>query len=340
MLTTEAFNALLKTLEEPPPHAVFILCTTELHKVPQTIVSRCFRVDFKKATDDEIKRSIKRIIKAEGIKIDEEVLLEIARMSDGSFRDAAKILEELTLTAGKKVVTKGMLEGRFNTLGIETSIEQFITALKTKDTKKGFGVVSKLSEQGMDFKYFLENLLERLHMMLLAKMGASDASVKVDFEVLEIKKLLEILAKAYMETKYAVLPQLPLELALVEWSENVSDDTLRGPAPTFPPVSAHSEFSSKSSLRAVGTPSNRVIPSDQDDFYQSFINGVKEHNHLIAGVLRSCEIEDIKGNMLQIVALSKFHKEKLEEEKSLLILEEIAQKLKGEKVKINITLRG
>ncbi len=328
MLTTEAFNALLKTLEEPPPHAVFVLCTTELHKVPQTIISRCFRVDFKKATDQEIARSIERIIKGEDIKAENDAILEIAKMSDGSFRDAAKIIEELSLTFGKKTITRKMLEEKFNTLGIDNAVEKMIDAFKNKDSRSGIGIISELSKQGMDFKFFIENLLNQFHALLLSKLGASESNINIDMETVDIKKLLELLAKAHGETKYAVLPQLPLELALVEWSENGSFPKATSEAPIAQPTPINSSASKISST------------SKSDSFSTNFINEVKEHNHLIAGVLRSCEIEGIKGDGLQIVAISKFHKEKLEEEKSITILSEVAKNLSGKNVKINVLLRG
>jgi len=118
MLTTEAFNALLKTLEEPPAHAVFILCTTEPHKVPATIASRCLRINFTRATDEELVRSMERIVKAEDIKIEKQALLEITKLSDGSFRDAVKILEEIAAFAGNKTVTADLVNEKFNSLGI------------------------------------------------------------------------------------------------------------------------------------------------------------------------------------------------------------------------------
>src|SRR2546429_4186869 len=106
MLTTEAFNALLKTLEEPPVHAMFILCTTEPHKVPATILSRCFHIAFKLATPEELVRSFKRIARAEKIQIDEEALRMIAELADGGFRDGSKILEELTSLVKNETITK------------------------------------------------------------------------------------------------------------------------------------------------------------------------------------------------------------------------------------------
>src|SRR3984957_8449045 len=106
MLTTEAFNALLKTLEEPPSHAMFILCTTEAHKVPETIVSRCFQIMFKPATEEELVRSFKRIVEGEKLKIDDEVLKYIAGLADRGFRDGVKMLEEVYLLSQNKPITK------------------------------------------------------------------------------------------------------------------------------------------------------------------------------------------------------------------------------------------
>ena len=109
MLTTEAFNALLKTLEEPPSHVVFILCTTESHKLPQTIVSRCMHVVFKKAGIEDLNHSFKRIAKREKLDIDDIALSAIASLSDGSFRDGAKILEEMAMIANGKKITKDLV---------------------------------------------------------------------------------------------------------------------------------------------------------------------------------------------------------------------------------------
>ncbi|MBI2026001.1 MAG: hypothetical protein HYT06_01320, partial [Candidatus Levybacteria bacterium] len=315
-------NALLKTLEEPPAHAVFILCTTESHKLPKTIISRCFEIDFTKATDGQISRSLKRIVKAENIKIQDDVLLEISRLSDGSFRDSSKILEELVLTAGRKTITKDLLADKYKTTGIETAIEEWINALKQKDIKKGFETVEKLSLQGMDFKFFIENLIDKFHSMLLGKVGVGE---KVqDFSLDQIRQILEDLSKAYQETKYAIIPSLPLELLVAKWSKispgfwEVEEEKTEITTPTSNTTKAKSKLSS---------------------FSQNFINEVKDHNHLIAGVLRSCEIENGKES-LEIFAISKFHKEKLEEQKSIDILKTVANKLLQKPMKIHITLRG
>ena len=322
MLTTEAFNALLKTLEEPPAHAVFILCTTESFKLPQTIVSRCFRIDFTKATNEDLVRSLKRIVRLEEIKIEDPALLEIAKMADGSFRDSAKILEEVFSFSGRKTITPKTIEEKYNTLGVEIALDEIIKSLIYKDAKKGFEITSKLANQGIDFKFLIEKLMTRFHLILLGKLGVLGEQSS-DLSTHDLKNILELLAKAHQETKYSVLPQLPLELVLVEWSGVYGN-------------AAEVLSESIAVKTAVSAPASMPRPS----FSDNFINEVKNHNHLIAGVLRSCEIENANGEKLEIFAISKFHKEKLEEQKSRLILEEVANKLLQKPTKIHITLRG
>ena len=328
MLTTEAFNALLKTLEEPPNHAIFILCTTEPQKVPVTILSRCFRINFTRATDEELVRSMQRIVKSEEIKIDKDALLEIAKLSDGSFRDGSKILEEVFVFAGRKTITKDLVNEKFNTLGIGESISEMLEALSKKDMKKGFHICRELVKQGMDFKFFIETLIERLHFILLAKVGLEKEEMEMNLTIAEIKKLYELLTEAYNETKSAVLPQAPLELAIMEWTEE-KEGVLKD-SNTFIKVVKQEEVTSpKTPIKHTG-----------NDFFNNLIEEVKNHNNLLAGVLRSCSANEIKDSKLEIIARSKFHKEKLEEEKAMKILEEAAQKVFNRKINVTILQGG
>ncbi len=230
MLTTEAFNALLKTLEEPPSHVVFILCTTEPHKVPSTILSRCFHIQFNKATSLELISSFERIIKSEKLRADRQALGLIASLSDGSFRDGSKILQELVFVARGNKLTKKLVEEKYQISNINYQIAEMIEYLASKDTKKALDQVSILLDQGLNIGYFIQQLIQVLHNHFLYKAGVENSS---KFEVLasrrsgqssklklgieETKRLIEILAKAHSELRYAVLPQLPLELAIVEW---------------------------------------------------------------------------------------------------------------------------
>lgn len=226
MLTTEAFNALLKTLEEPPHHVLFILCTTDMHKVPQTIQSRCFNVGFSQATLPEITRCLKRIIRAEHIKIDEEAVEEIAKGSDGSFRDASKLLEVAVLQQGRKKITK---ETILTTSGNSIHAVEFVGYLHGKDAKGALRWLQESIHKGLNVKVWLEDLLAGLHSRLLRYYNIESgekADVLEDLAEQDVKKLITLFTRAHQEMKTAVIPQLPAELAIIEYCLARGGDSL------------------------------------------------------------------------------------------------------------------
>jgi DNA polymerase III subunit gamma/tau len=349
MLTTEAFNALLKTLEEPPSHAVFILCTTELQKVPATIASRCFSINFTKPTSEEYLRSLSRVVKEEDIKIEKEAMLEIASLSDGSFRDGVKILEEIVSFAGKKTITKELVNEKYNLLGIGDSVTEMLRVLSEKDIKKGIILCQNLESQGMDFKFFIEKLIERLHFMLLVNAGVEKGEVL--FNLNEIRRLFELLSSAHSETKFAVLPQTPLELVVIEWGEEDHKIESVSHAESDAQQSEKAQTESSASLNVNRPPilskstnnsesiSSSLSGGHASDFFLKLIDEVKTYNNLFAGVLRGCKAQEIKNGELVITASSKFHKERIEEAKNIKLLEEEAKKIAGKDVKITVVLK-
>ena len=352
MLTTEAFNALLKTLEEPPAHAVFILCTTESQKIPATILSRCFRINFTKATSDELVRSLSRVVKEEGIKIEKEALLEIAKIAGGSFRDASKILEEVFVFAGRKTITKDLVNEKFNSLGVGELVSEMLMAFSEKNAKKALGICRELTKQGTDFKFFIEELIERLHILLLIEAGVEKGNKEIDLSLDEVKELFESLSDAYQETKYSILPQIPLELAVLKWSEKGEEAGSLSHAEsdaqqaslnqkqTSASLSVNRQPEKDENLKSSKSISNSLSGGQTSSFFGNLIQEVKNHNNLLAGVLRGCSANEIKNGNLEIVARSKFHKEKLEEEKALKILEESAEKILGKKINVKILQGG
>ncbi|MBA3724228.1 MAG: DNA polymerase III subunit gamma/tau [Candidatus Levybacteria bacterium] len=218
MLTTEAFNALLKTLEEPPEHAMFILCTTEVQKVPSTILSRCFHISFNLATPEELVRSFNRIIISEKAEVEIEALSMIAKLADGGFRDGAKMLEEIITLAGGKKVTKEFIEEKFKVSSIIFHVAAMFDVFKSKDTQKGLQIIADLAAQGVDMKHFIQKLMEGLHEQMIAQVTTKPKLSDTDLTLSEIKELFVLLSRAYGEMKYAVLPQLPLELVVLEWT--------------------------------------------------------------------------------------------------------------------------
>jgi DNA polymerase III subunit gamma/tau len=366
MLTTEAFNALLKTLEEPPGHVVFILCTTEPHKVPETILSRCLRIQFKKATKEELVRSFERIIKAEKFEADEDALFMIASLSDGSFRDGVKILEEMVLDAKNNKITKELVEKNYLIASTQYQIAQIIKSFEEKDIKRAFEVIAKLTSEGVDMGNFMQGLIETLHNSLLYKIGVevkSASGMTIDdlkLEISEIKKIIELLSKARQEFKYAVLPQIPLELAIVEWgiaSNSVVSDPatpVKQASSVSVPHSQSSEMHAAENLSIHATPSipdvkketTTIIQQDMakynehDALWTALIDKVKVQNHSVAGVLRGCKIKSYDGKMLLLETNFKFHKDKLNEVKTKNLLNEAAKEVTRKNVTIEIELKG
>ncbi len=334
MLTNEAFNALLKTLEEPPSHVVFILCTTEPQKVPATIASRCLNVQFRKATTDEIVHSLKRIVSGEKLNVEKEELEEMAKLSEGSFRDAAKTLQELSSKAGNKKITKEFVDKHLK-LQIGGYLEGIRTDLLKKETKHALSLISEMEKEGMDFKFFMEQLIETLHTEMVLQIMSDKSG---EFTVEELKKLVELLTKAHQEIKYAVLPQLPLELAIIEFTIS----NAQGPVSVLPPAGARSATASSNSLRPVGNPSTSppLAGNKSSTFLDELIAKVNSQNHSVAGVLRGASLGEMNGGKVILEAKYKFHKEKLEEKKTLELLEKMAGEILGKNVTIEVTLKA
>ncbi|NCN58399.1 DNA polymerase III, subunit gamma and tau [Candidatus Roizmanbacteria bacterium CG22_combo_CG10-13_8_21_14_all_38_20] len=219
MLTKEAFNALLKTLEEPPKHAVFILATTEAHKLPETIKSRCIEVVFPKASAEEIVRSLKRVVVGEKLTVTNEVLLSIVDVADGSFRDATKILEEASskdTTITNELLAKVAGTGR-------GEVDKFIILLGKKDASKLIEYINSRVNDGIDPSWLTKATLDALHQQFLASHGIieiQDSRIKIQDS--ELIKLMRVLEQASRDEKFATIPQMPLELAVIDWCKSHS----------------------------------------------------------------------------------------------------------------------
>ncbi len=354
MLTNEAFNALLKTIEEPPSHVMFVFCTTEPHKVPATIISRCFHVQFPRATDTDIVRSLERIVTGEKLIVEQEVLQEIAKMADGSFRDASKILEEVVLRVGEKKITTQLLEQEFSTANIQLSIKNLLEVLMKKDAKESLEIIQKVVEQGTDMKYFVAQILQELHSVLLSEVGINPTSY-VGFSISEVVSLSELFQKAHQDIKYAVVPQLPLELAVVEYcsvsSLVIANDVKQSHTMDSMLKKQQNLKVQKILGKVVEPPKEEKIPhpsvqhniSDQTDEKKSLLENmiykVKPYNHSIAGVLRGCQISGMNNEKISLQTAYKFHKEKLDEAKTKEVLEKVLREITGKEMKIVVELK-
>lgn len=216
MLTNEAFNALLKTLEEPPNHSIFILCTTELHKVPETIISRCVQIKFVKASSAELSRSFARVIAGEGRNVEESALTYLAKMVDGSFRDGVKMLEQVLLTPGD--ISLAQMEGAIVGKGGK-KISELVELLLAKNTKNALDIVGELLGEGMDLNYLLLGVMRGLRDLLLT--GQAE---------LEVTKLIFSLDEVARRSGTGLDGELLLQVAVVEWGGIPEDQSNRNVA--------------------------------------------------------------------------------------------------------------
>jgi len=239
MLTTAAWNAFLKTLEEPPQHVVFVLATTEAHKVPATIIDRCHRFDFHRPSLEQIAGVIKRVAGEEGIEIPDPAVGMLARAATGSFRDALGTLEQLVTYGGNQVKLDDVLE----ILGVADAelVLAAGEALADRDPRTALLTVQSLSESGRDFTQFMRDLSAHLrHLFVVQTLGHVPDSFSVTAEQTdrlsaqadrlsqgEILRAIDFLASAIAAVKDGSEPRIQLEMALLKATQPQADLSLQ-----------------------------------------------------------------------------------------------------------------
>ncbi|MDD4990059.1 MAG: DNA polymerase III subunit gamma/tau [Candidatus Pacebacteria bacterium] len=231
-LTKEAANALLKTLEEPPSHAIFVLATTELHKMIPTILSRCQQFSFRKLKLPEIVQRLEYILKQEKIKFEKEAVELIALKASGSIRDAETLLDEVASFSEKGGALKIEIVQAILGTADKKAVFQFLEFLQSKNAKAAFELLTELRFSAVDLREFAKDLLEYLREALFLKISPAYQSDLILALSKEEKEKLDEIAKAFSETelkaiiekfleaenkmKYAPIIQLPLELAVID----------------------------------------------------------------------------------------------------------------------------
>lgn len=263
MLSGSSFNALLKTLEEPPAHAIFILATTELHKIPATIASRCQRFEFHRVPPIVMMPRLKKISEAEGFTIDDDVLAQIARLSEGCLRDAESLLGQV-LALGEKNVTLAVasLVLPMTNIAVVTDI---VDAVAVNDAQKALKIVGIFVADGGSIKHLIEELLEYVRTVMFAAFGdttmdAYDAktierlkAAGSIFGVSRSQMFLDALLSARTRSSLPAIPQIPLEIAILDACE------VRSVVPSAPPIPASAPIVAAPRPVAVA-PVARVIP--------------------------------------------------------------------------------
>lgn len=320
MLTKEAFNALLKSLEEPPSHVYFILATTELHKIPETILSRCQRYDFKRISEREIVARLEHIATKENIEFEPMALELLAKHAEGGMRDAISLFEQFATER----LTEAHVRDRLG-LTSHQSCEELYGALGSADGEKGLKVIEHLYQEGYDLQQFTTSFLSYLR-------GKIHSAVKEKKQAI-LPKLLdwaELFDDAWMKLKRASIATLPLEIAILRATQSNGATKIEAPSVTTPlvqaaqvkrpdgiaPVQVHLEAIRKQLPRVY-----EAIPSPA--VRSSFQTG---------------QLKDVQGEHFTFIFSTKFHLSKSEAPDALVSIEDAFKKVLAQDIKLHFVL--
>ncbi len=335
MLSTSAFNALLKTLEEPPAHVLFVLATTEIHKVPETIVSRCQRFDFRRIPNEKMRLRLEKIAKEEGVVVDTDVLDQIVKQSGGCARDAESLFGQVLALGDKKIT---MAEASL-VLPASTHVQvnTFLEHLRARDAQSTIHDLNTFLEQGIDLKAFLDDVLSALRDELFHD--------QTGFVRQAITSLLE--ARSRIRSEH--LPQLPVELAVME----LCNPSEYRQSPQTPP--------SVQDLKNQGVDSARpntdvsVAPVEAIDKvfdtipvisldevrnkWPEVFAQIKECNASLPLFIQSCEVCGVSGEHVELGFGYDLYVETVNKDKNRKVIEEVLERVLGKKMKVKAVVK-
>jgi len=370
MLSNAAFNALLKTLEEPPPHAIFVLATTEPHKIPVTVLSRCQRHDFRRIPVSEIVARLEWMAEKEDIKAHHEALVLIARQATGSMRDAESLLDQLE-SYGAEDVTVEEVRAALGT-GASAMVMQVTEALTKGDAAQGLTAINTAVDGGADPRQFARQMVEHLRALLLLRLESGLVPVHVAEDVrpqLEeqaaafapraLTQAVRLFNQAALEAKGGWQPQLPLEMAFIEAAlppepESAVPDgrsstaKRRASSPSHRSTSSSSSPSQSQSTNTVResqstygklTPDEgSLTPDALRDGWSEFLNYLRPRNLSLEALMRSCEPVAIEGDVVVLAFVHEFHRGKVEEDQNKQVVEEVLSELIGQRYRVRCVM--
>ncbi len=344
MLTNEAFNALLKTLEEPPERVIFIFATTEPHKVPPTVLSRCQAFEFKNIPQEMIEAQLAEIAKSEGFQVEETALRAIARHARGALRDALVLLEQLVSFKGHTTIVAQDLD---EILGLppQEILDEFLKALITADAPKALQLVADLAERGRDIEVFLEELLHRSRDVLVEKLsakanefpGRQEDWVRLTGALLELKR----------ELRYAFDKRMFLEVKALQLARSPS--TASATTETTPRESAPASSTKipKTAPAAPASPARKRVSSaeqapkerkpDKSHHWQELLERVKKERIAVHALLTEAEAREREGTLwIEYSPEYSFHKDRLEQPENLQFMRSLVKEIYGNSVELKI----
>ena len=359
MLTEPAFNALLKTLEEPPPHVIFVLVTTEPRKIPFTILSRCQRFDFRRIPLQDMIGHLKYIADQEGLTVESAALELIARSATGSMRDAESLLDQLMSYSGGEI-TLVQVQSVLGTVAAQ-AVGGLVDQLVARNVARGFDVINQVVEDGVDPHQFNRQVVDYLRELLLIKVGDDLSLVHVTPQALqemkgqaaqlsirELIRVVRLFSQAGLDLKASVQSQLPLELAFVDATlgeEEKADPPAARPSPgAVPKASAEARVASTprsaptgESAKAVREKAReepraastelRLTLSTVNSQWGRILGEAKLRNRSVEALLKSCRPLGVEGQEVVLGFQYPFHKEKIEEPQNKALVESVVSQV-------------
>jgi len=359
MLTKEAFNALLKTLEEPPANVYFVLATTEIHKIPDTIISRCQRFDFRRISNQDLMDRLKFIAKEEEIKFEDEALELIANSVNGGMRDAITIFEQLSASGNINLKEASDLLGSVS----QEILQKFLNSLLEKKSIQGLEIINQIQNDGVNISQFQKHLLMALREELLKSIQIKDLKLQT-----RLIKIIEDFQQISLDFKSCSIPQLALEILVAKQNQiNVSEiskesapvsqpDTVAKvsknpnskikksilkednffqskPKTKIAPLKIETKKEKKTNTEnlSVSTPSNLNL----EDLKKTWINIVSKIPKVsLKMAMQQTEIRSLVGNNIEIGIASTFYLDKLNSPETKQTLEIYLEKTLSEKVRV------
>lgn len=377
MLTTEAFNALLKVLEEPPPHVMFILATTELHKIPDTIKSRATTIEFTKATAAEISDALTKVLSSEKKTFDPAAVSAIAAAADGSFRDAVKLAETLSSTAAE--LTLDAVAQQLS-LSLSSHIQKLLEAVLAKQPSEVVSIFEALRQSNVDQNFFFKQLLMTLHthllqhlkikegtplgsqpaiLFLLQELGSIPVplTAPIPFLLVEVK-LLDLIYRSQDKNKKAPASSPPSSsggTTVAKKATTVVTTTVQAAPESVPTASlvvSEMEEEPKPTLAdTLSIPATAEVVSDNlmavgDGDSQkllmqwdAFVDLVRNKNSSLAALLRSAKPLTADKGKATIAVFYKFHKEQLQQPRFQQMIDQCVEPLTGGRVKLEFVVQ-
>ncbi len=342
MLTTEAFNALLKILEEPPSHLIFIFATTQPYKVPLTILSRCQRFDFRLLSLENILKRLKEICEVEQFKVDKESLFLIARRAEGSMRDAQTLLDQAVTYGGKEVKTKDLS----GLLGIveEETLFRLTGNIAGGETRDSLMLVEELVTGGYDAHQFLKDLREHFRDLLMGQVSDKPQDL-IDLPPERVKKIVEqagefsledlleiikMISEAEEELRKSNPPRLTLEMLMIRLTRN--EKSIPPAVPRTAPPREHFPHLEIEEIKEEPAP---PLPADREkigldrvkEVWPKLIENLKKEKPVLSAYLLDAEPREVKGNLLTLSFRNNFHQENIEASQNKKKIEEELKKI-------------